>query len=214
MAMAVIWISTINFVIYRYRGERIASRLVAGADIRHQRIIGSILLGIIPAVSLVLVYDANLLALGLGVPRVSLTGFAYAGVLLIAVPLIHRQAQNESYWSHYPELRLEPWSRHIWLSNAATWALYLLAYELLFRGLLLMSLQQWLGTWPAIGIVTAMYVLSHVDKSAEETFGTIPMSIIFAGAALSTDSIWLPWMIHVSIAVASDSFAVRAKANS
>lgn len=209
-AIAVIWMTTIGFIVYRYRGPFIARKLAKNADIRSQRLVGAALLGVLPAIIMVLKYELPLLEYGLGLPRFVSNKAWAGGVLIIAVPLIYRQAQKATYWKHYPELKLESWNRKTQVSNALSWSIYLLAYEFLFRGLLLMSLDAWLGTWPAVSIMAAMYVLAHVDKSQEETFGSLAMSIIFAFAALGTESIWLPWIMHSIIAIASDTFAVRA----
>lgn len=200
------------FVVYRYLGHRIARLFFPEADIRHQRLIGALSLGLVPTMVLFLSHGVDVREFGLALPTANLTALLCAGTLLIALPLIYRQAQTPSYQDQYPELRGVDWTRSLQLRNAISWGAYLFAYELLFRGLLLMSLFNWLGTWPAITIMAAMYVLSHVDKSADETFGTIPMSIVFAFAALSTESIYLPWLMHWAIAVASDTFAMRASA--
>jgi len=147
---------------------------------------------------------------GLGMPIRAGYGAWSASVVFIALPLIYWQAHKETYWEHYPELKGSTWTRKMRLSNAISWIVYLFAYELLFRGVLLMTLDAWLGHWAAISVMAAMYILSHVDKAREETFGSIPMSILFAWAALGTNSIWLPWIMHCSIAIASDSFSMRA----
>jgi membrane protease YdiL (CAAX protease family) len=209
-ALAAVWLTTITFLIYRYRGAHLTRRFLGNADIRRQRVIGAILLGLLPGIILVLGFDLNLADHGLATPQFVSKGAWSVGILLIAVPLIHRQAQKETYWEHYPELRNEFWSKKTTFSNALSWMIYLLAYEFLFRGLLLMSLNAWLGQEAAISIMAAMYVLSHVDKSQEETFGSLAMSVVFALAALGTNSIWLPWFMHCTIAIASDTFSMRA----
>ena len=209
-ALAAVWLTTVTFLIYRYRGAQLAQRVLGNGDIRRQRIIGAVLLGLLPGIALVFGFDLDLCDHGLAIPHYASKGAWSVGVLLIAIPLIYQQAQKETYWEHYPELRHERWSKKTTISNAASWMIYLLAYEFLFRGLLLMSLDAWLGQEAAITIMAAMYVLSHVDKSQEETFGSLAMSVVFALAALGTNSIWLPWLMHCTIAIASDTFSVRA----
>jgi membrane protease YdiL (CAAX protease family) len=141
---------------------------------------------------------------GLGLAR-PLEAALFVGALLVVVlPIIFLQTRQPDFWALYPEVRASHWSRRRFAANGATWAVYLLGYEFLFRGVLLFTLAQWLGPWPAVVITTLAYVWAHLAKFSGETLGSIPVGVLFAVAALYTGGLWAPFVAHVIIANFSD----------
>jgi membrane protease YdiL (CAAX protease family) len=59
-------------------------------------------------------------------------------------------------------------------------------------------------------MMTALYVLAHLNKPAPETLSCFVMGPLFAALAFASDGIWLPWLVHVAIAVVSENAAARA----
>jgi membrane protease YdiL (CAAX protease family) len=170
-----------------------------------QRLIGGLWLGLVPALILFIFGNAQH-SFGLGLPGVGATSLLIAGVLLLAVPAIAFNSKNPEIRQKYPEVRRSRWSGRQYLMNAATWAVYLVGYEILFRGVLLFTLAAHLGTWPAISLMTAIYTLSHIDKTADETFGCIPVGVLFGFTALYADSVLGPCIAHWIIAVSNEYF--------
>ncbi len=172
-----------------------------------QRLTGAGLLGLLPALLLVAT-GRPLVEYGLGWGQWSAA--APLGVVVaIALPLIFIQSRHPSTWGVYPELRVALWTPRIRCSNVLSWSAYLVAYELLFRGVLLFSAAYWLGAWPAVGIMTAMYVLAHLGKPPGEAYGCIPMGLLFGWTALVSGSIWPGVAAHVVIAVFNDWAVIR-----
>lgn len=176
-----------------------------------RRWIGFVLLGLVPLALVVALSPRPLAAYGLNFELLPWSlGVAVATWLGLA-PLIALQARSVTFQASYPELRL-PLVGRAARDNAVTWILYLVAYELFFRGFLLLGLAPILGPHLALAVVTMAYVFVHLDKYAGEAIGTIFTGVGFGLAALHTGSIVMPVIAHVLIALTSDTLAWRAAA--
>ncbi len=110
----------------------------------------------------------------------------------------------------YPQIRDNPWTIKTVVINAGSWLAYLIAYEFLFRGLVLFTLYSALGFWPAIVITTSLYVLVHIPKGLKESIGAIPFGLVLGLITLEAGSIWPAFFIHAILALSTDHFALRA----
>lgn len=107
----------------------------------------------------------------------------------------------------YPSMRVDRWSFRLWLLEATSWGIYLLAYEFMFRGLLLHALLPW-GAWPAIAVNTALYTCTHLHKGPQEAFGALFLGILLCLLTLWAGSLWPAYLIHLSLAVFNSLGAV------
>lgn len=150
----------------------------------------------------------------LGVPDLarSAVGMAVLAVVLLGASL--PAAGKPAMLARYPDIRIRPFGG-IWrLRSAAAWALYLLGYEALFRGVLVAGLATVWDPVTAVVVHTAIYVLAHLHKPAAETVSCFVMGPVFAILAWWTDGFWAPWLLHVIIAVANENASARAAAKS
>lgn len=70
---------------------------------------------------------------------------------------------------------------------------------------------RWVGLWPGIAITTALYVLAHLPKpSAGETLACMPMGVVFALVALAAGSAWPAALLHLAIALTSETLTALA----
>ena len=208
---------TVAFVLYRYAcaPKVLQSRLTGGEEVTQprsvhlSRLLGGVLLGVAPALVALLAFPRGLRDLGL-TPRGQWGAAApFFAVMLVVLPLVAFSASRHSSGEHYPTIRSARWDLRLHVANAASWLVFLVAYEFAFRGFLLFSLAEWTNAWTAVAITTGLYVLAHLHKPASETIGCIPMGVIFALAALRTGMMWVPLLMHFAIAVTSDVFASR-----
>lgn len=95
------------------------------------------------------------------------------------------------------------------LPHAALLLAYYVAWELLFRGVLLLGLRQRLGAGPANALQTALSVTAHFARPAVETLSAIPAGLAFGAITLRSRSIWPAVIIHWTVGVALDWFAIR-----
>lgn len=168
------------YVTYHFATGRlnVRGRKVAGGLILGT---GSVAIGLLVGVPLGLGWNDTLRVL------------PWAGALAaLAVPVVARAAAS-------PGVRatLRP-------AGPGPWALYLVGYELFFRGLLLLGLEPHIGAGPALGVSTALYVFQHLEKHAIEVFSTLLMGVVFGQLALVSGAIWAPATLHFAIAVAAD----------
>ncbi|MBW6536391.1 MAG: CPBP family intramembrane metalloprotease [Mariniphaga sp.] len=93
--------------------------------------------------------------------------------------------------------------------NLLGWFLYLLGYEFLFRGILLFSLVEPLGVWPAIAVNIALYSATHIPKGLAEAIGAIPLGLIFCLLTLASGTIWIAFIVHVAMAWTNSLTSVK-----
>lgn len=213
-ALVVTFVAAAAYVAYHYGAH--ADRWRRGAAttdaeearaVHRQRLGGALLLGVLPAGVAFAWPDG---AWGLSLPRPAVAGGFVAAVVVIILPIIAMSARGPAFRDDYPQMRLAaPWTRAQRLRNAASWTIYLLAYEFFFRGFVLFTLAEAFGAWPAIALSTLAYAWAHLPKNAAETIGTLPMGVIFAVVALEGGGIWGPFVAHVIIANWSDYLASR-----
>lgn len=169
---------------------------------------GVVCLGLVPTLVSVFLPD-SLADYGLALGKAGRSLALVAAVAIGVVPLIYWSSHRPGHWRIYPEIRAEDWDVQLLGVNALGWIVYLAAYEFCFRGFLLFSLAGSLGAWPAIVITTAFYAAVHLPKSATESFGAIPIGVLFGVVALDTGSLLGPFLAHVIIALSNDALALR-----
>lgn len=154
------------------------------------------------------VLDRAPASLGLTLGQPSEAALWWLIPLVVLVPGTFLASRGAAFANDYPEAPVKAWTRARWWTNAATWAVYLAGYELLFRGLCLAVLVDELGVVPGIAATTALYVLAHLPKSLAESLGSFPMGVVFAQQVLLGQSILLPWTLHCVMALSADTFAL------
>ncbi len=126
------------------------------------------------------------------------------GTVLAAV--VYRNASKPENLALYPQIRAKGWTRQTVILNVTGWALYLLGYEFLFRGILLFPLAAHWGVWPAIAVNMALYATIHIPKGWQETIGAIPLGLILCLLTLASGTIWIAFFVHLTMAL-TNSFA-------
>ena len=122
------------------------------------------------------------------------------GIISVIVPLVYVNAKKPKNLLVYPQIRTGNWNGKLVRNNFLSWAVYLLGYELLFRGVLLFPLVAVMGVWPAIAINIALYSATHIPKGLTETIGAIPLSIVLCLLCIHTGNLWLAFLVHIAIA--------------
>jgi len=115
---------------------------------------------------------------------------------IILIPLGTFNAKGKAHLTMYPQVRITQWNSFEYISNIASWGLYLLGYEFLFRGMLFLGLIPFFGLYPAIIINTVLYALAHLYKGKKETLGSIPLGITLCLITAQTETIWTAFAVH------------------
>lgn len=173
-----------------------------------QKITGLLFLGIIPltVVFTTTNYSASDLGLNLNNSGQSLIYIAIMGILILLLNFF--AGKNPDRLKDYPQMKIANWTIKILTINVIAWSLYLLAYEALFRGVLLFLCYASFGFWPAVAINIGLYATTHIPKGAGETLGTIPYGLLLCFITISTGSILVAFATHLIMAVSNDIFSI------
>lgn len=133
-------------------------------------------------------------------------GSLVLGLLIFA--LNYFLSKNPANLKEFPQIRANVWSTGLVVHNLFSWSIYLVAYEILFRGLLLFPIVPVIGFWPAAVFGTVLYSLSHYPKSLKEALGAIPIGLILAWVAWETQSVLPCIWIHMCMALSNSIFSL------
>ena len=103
------------------------------------------------------------------------------------------------------------WAGGSWLaflSWSAIYALYYLAYEFFYRGLLLRGLAPSMGWRGALWLQTVASALLHLGKPLAETIAAVPAGLLFGVIAWRTRSVLYVFLIHLALGVSTDFFSL------
>jgi membrane protease YdiL (CAAX protease family) len=176
------------------------------------RILGFVTMGVVTGIlSLIFIPDYTLADYGLSYNADTALFSVYwiLGLILLVIPAGYLNARKPKNLVNYPEIRARVWTRKIALMNAFGWAVYLLGYEFLFRGLLLFPLVQHLGVWTAIAINIALYSANHIAKGLDETIGAIILGFVLCLVTLASGTIWIAYFTHLALAWTNSFTALK-----
>lgn len=128
--------------------------------------------------------------------------------LLIVINIF--RAGKPGNLAHYPQIRKKEWDAKTFAASSLGWVVYLLGYELCFRGLLLFGCVESMGIWPAIFINASIYSFAHFFKGIGETVGAIPFGIIISILSLWTGNFMVAFLVHCSLALSNQTVAFLA----
>ncbi len=212
VSFAVYWFTAKSEVLKQWFYSRYASDQASINHIAFNRIAGFVVMGLVPAIiALVCMRGYSLASFGLTY-RADTALFSLAwtlGLTGLVVPVAFFSAQKPKNLANYPQIRALVWTRRTMLINALTWALYLLGYEFLFRGLLLFPLAGQIGVWPAIAVNMALYSATHVPKGLEETVGALPLGLVLCLLTLASGTLWIAFLVHVAMALTNSFTALK-----
>lgn len=184
------------------------------ASINHilfTKFFGLFAMGIVPAVvCMIMLPQFSLHDYGLVINSSTraLTVISTIVLCALTMPLAFRSSRKSKHLQNYPQIRVESWDRILIFKNAIGWAVYLIGYEFLFRGILLFPLVGEIGVWPAIAINTALYSATHIPKGIEEAIGAVPLGIVLCVLTLMTGTLWIAIIVHIAMAWTNSFSAV------
>jgi membrane protease YdiL (CAAX protease family) len=177
-----------------------------------KRAAGFLLLGMVPVATCFFVFDGYSLAdagLSFNPEKSGFTLLTGLLLSLLIIPVISYSARKPSIIAVYPEIRVARWTGGLMVIEAATWALYLLGYETLFRGVLLLGLAESTGPVIATVVTVVLYSAAHIPKGMTETLAAIPFGIVLCIITLYTGNIWIAFFVHLVNALATSITAIK-----
>ena len=157
---------------------------------------------------LFLPFDAAALGVTLTIPPTTWLWVGGASVAIVAGCIA--TAHKPENFNVYPEMRVAAWGPGPVAANFVSCALYMYAYEFLFRGFLLFACLAAMPAWLAIAVNVVLYALAHVAKGPREALGSLPLGIVLCLSAIETGAIWAAFLIHVIMSQLNDYLGVRA----
>ncbi|MCL2132438.1 MAG: CPBP family intramembrane metalloprotease [Lentimicrobiaceae bacterium] len=173
------------------------------------RLAGFFFFGIIPWI-LFSVHEVEFDFLTIGKGRLADTLFWAVICSLIAVAIAYINVKK-SKKTAYPQFKIERWTAAYKGLTYTTWILYLIGYEFMFRGLLLFGIVEEFGKLPTIILNVVLYAFVHIPKGLKEVVGCLILGPILCLAALHTENIFAPIIIHISLCLSNEYFSIRKK---
>ena len=132
----------------------------------------------------------------------------YLVMLAIMLPIVYLASNSQAFLDRYPLFQPAKGNLFpVFLYWQAAYFLQFVAIEFFFRGFMVHGLKNRFGFY-SIFIMTIPYCLVHIGKPFMETIAAIIAGIILGTLSLKSRSILLGILIHYSIAIAMDSFAL------
>jgi len=174
-----------------------------------QKVTGFLFMALVPAIIYNLMFNGYPTDFGITVQHL-FTNWKWLLVISAFILLLSSMlARSPQLKQQYPQIRIKHWTAQRFALSSFGWIVYLIAYEFLFRGLLLFASYEAFGVWPAIAINVTIYSAVHLPKGMGETLGAIPFGILACVLTLSTGSILIPVVAHISLAVSMEYFAIK-----
>jgi membrane protease YdiL (CAAX protease family) len=175
-----------------------------------QRLIGFISYGFIPFIVLYHMLNINTAYYGLNLQNFE-TSLLWISIITPVILFFNYSISGrQSNLRNYPQIRLRYWDNRSLTLNFLTWMLYLLAYEMMFRGFLLFAFYKAFGSITAVTVNVILYALVHIPKGNKEILGSIPFGIILCWITLDTGSFVAAFVLHGIMAVSNELFSIRA----
>ena len=207
------WFLSESEKIHQQIGASRSKEAASVAKVVYQKMMGVLLLGIIPIAIALLFLPYSVIEYGLGFQNTGMSMLWISGIAAIVLPLNIRAARRPNNLDYYPMMRAENWNLRLVLLNAAATTAYLFSYELLFRGILLTACVATLGVWPAIAVNVALYSTTHLPKGPAETIGAIPFGVLMCYITLTTGTIWVAVVAHIILSLSNDYLSVYYNPN-
>lgn len=171
------------------------------------KLAGFLILGLIPGLIVFLLFPSDISQLGFSFGKNSQYWHLFA-LPVVIVGLNYFLAKKPNTMKRYPEMRFKEWTKSKLAVLISGWTVYLFAYEFLFRGLLFFSVYHSNGLAVSIAVNIFLYSAVHFPKGKAEMAGAIPFGILLCYMSLLTESILLPFLIHLSLAISTDFFSI------
>ncbi len=190
--------------LYRHHGE-IRGQIMG---VLLSRLTGAFLFGGIPVVYLLFKGEGLPWAAG-GDGIVSRALLLWLPTAIMIIALSFFISSGKSHLEQNPQIRAGNWDTGLLAVSALGWVVYLMGYEMLFRGFLLFACYNSFGYWPAILINILIYALAHIPKGRVELLGSMPVGFIFGIVTLWQGYFWYALLTHITMALSTEWFSLH-----
>jgi membrane protease YdiL (CAAX protease family) len=171
--------------------------------------LGFLFLGLVPATLYFMVYGYPGYSTSMIIIPSAARWLIFTGICLLIVMLASILARNPHFYGRIPEMRIDDWNLARMGVLVGGWAVYLLAYEYLFRELLLFTWVEAIGIIPSIILNTLLYALVHLPKGMQETKGSLVFGPLLCMGSIITGSFLTAFVWHLVLAVSSELYSIH-----
>lgn len=129
-------------------------------------------------------------------------------LLIIITFLTFNGSKKKAIQERSPRIRIKKWTIKYCIIAITGWIIYILGYELLFRGILWLVCYRAFGLWVALLINIVLYAAVHLDQELAMSLGAIPFGILLCFLTFLTGSFLFAFLIHGWLAVSTEIFSV------
>jgi membrane protease YdiL (CAAX protease family) len=165
-----------------------------------------VLLGLLPALTVKLVFRERLRDYGVGLGIPARTWRTLASLAPVFLLVAYLGADDRQILAKFPINPRAGDSARMFALHALTYLVFYVGWEFHFRGFLLFGLRASLGDANAILIQAMVSALLHIGSPASETFGAILAGFVWGVLALRTQSLVSGLGQHYLLGIALDAF--------
>lgn len=179
-------------------------------SVYYKRLSAFVLFIVFPIIIIKGVYHESISHYGMSRSTGRLSPFFILPVLLASFLVLFFFSKRERLMERYPEVRRAKFSKLHFALSSASYVLYFLGYENLYRGFLLFGLRVYTGDVTAVVVSAGFTTLTHFRDPKAVVLGSLFGGILFSYIALMTGSIWTVFILHSGIGIGMDYFCIRA----
>ncbi|MCU0366478.1 MAG: hypothetical protein MUC30_04585 [Bacteroidales bacterium] len=173
-----------------------------------EKITGFLLFGAIPFILFATTSGLHLSETVMTAGKSGQYWYVLLGTLIIITLLTFNGSKKKAIQEKSPRIRIKKWTFKYLIISITGWLIYILGYELLFRGILWLVCYMAFGFLAALLINIVLYVAVHLDQGLEMSLGAIPFGILLCLITLLTGSFLFAFLIHGWLAVSAEIFSV------
>jgi membrane protease YdiL (CAAX protease family) len=173
-----------------------------------KKLSGFLLLGLIPGLLYFASYETPFSTFGFTIHHF-ISAFWIILVLSLIIVSVAYLNQKANPKNNSLQIPIREWSFWLFAVNSFGWVLYLIAYEFLFRGILLTECNTAFGYWAAIAINTAIYSAIHMVNGRAQAIGALLFGPIACYFVLEYGTLWIPIFMHIALSLSADFFSIR-----
>ncbi len=195
--------------------ERFFKRIAPGdaSDINlflFRKFAGFFLLGVVPGIIYFWLMEASGEKFGITISHLA-SSYILIAVLILFTAIVlffhHRRNPERSTL----QFNMEEWNLSMFMLNVLGWSFYLVAYEFLFRGILLFECYDAMGFWPAVAINVSLYSAIHMVNGRDQALGALIFGTVACYFALIRETLLIPVFMHLSLSILSDFYSIRKR---
>jgi membrane protease YdiL (CAAX protease family) len=173
-----------------------------------RKLAGIVFLGVIPAVLYVSLLKGSFGRFGFTITHLSKNLFIILGLTFIIAFLLF-MVHKKNPGQNTLQIKTNQWNKSLFTLNILGWSFYLLAYEFLFRGVLLFECYESFGFWPAVAVNVTIYSAIHMVNGKDQAIGALFFGGLACYLTLTRGTVLIPLFMHIALSGFSDYLSIK-----